>query len=128
MPEDLDKNQLELRKIGLDCLEKALNAVRPEILMKAAIKIQGNKLIIEEDIFNLEDYDKIYIIGGGKATAEMALTLEKILDSRSNFIYGGIINIPEGLKIDISNISSKINLNFASHPIPNENGLIGTKK
>lgn len=127
-PEDLDKNQLELRKIGLDCLEKALHAVKPAILMKAAIKIQGNKLFVQEDIFDLEEYDKIYVIGGGKATAEMAFTLEKILDSRSNFIRGGIINIPEGLEIDKSQISGRINLNFATHPIPNENGLLGTKK
>ena len=112
-PEDLDKNQLELRKIGLECLEKALHAVKPEILMKKAIKIQGNKLIVQEAIFDLEDYDNIYVIGGGKATAEMAFTLEKILDSRSSFIRGGIINIPEGLKIDKSQVSGRINLNFA---------------
>ena len=127
-PEDLGKDQLELRKIGLECLEKALHAVKPEILMKKAIKIQGNKLIVQEAIFDLEDYDNIYVIGGGKATAEMAFTLEKILDSRSSFIRGGIINIPEGLKIDKSQVSGRINLNFATHPIPNENGLIGTKK
>lgn len=125
---DLDKNQLELRKIGLDCLEKSLNAVKPEILMKEAILIKENKLIIQEDIFNLDDYEKIYVIGGGKATAEMTSTLEKILDSCSNLIYEGIINIPEGLKINKSDITGKITINLASHPIPNENGIIGTKK
>jgi len=127
-PEDLEKCQLELRKIGLSCLEKSINAVKPEILMKSAINIQGNKLIVQDDIFDLEQYKKIYIIGGGKATAEMAFTLEKLLDSHSDFIRGGIINIPQGLKIDKSRISGRIDLNFATHPIPNENGLKGTKK
>ena len=126
-PEDLDQSQLELRKIGLESLEKAINAVKPEILVNAAIKVQGNKLHILGDIFNLDDYDKIYVIGGGKATAEMAFTMEKTLLFHSNFI-GGIINIPEGLEIDKKQISSKIILNFASHPIPNENGLTGTRK
>ena len=127
-PEDLEKDQFELRKIVLETLEKAINAVKPEKLMKEAIMIQGSKLIIERDSYDLEEHEKIYIIGGGKATAEMAFTLEKILDSRSDFIHEGIINIPEGLKINESDMSGKINLNFASHPIPNENGLMGTKK
>ena len=127
-PEDLGKDQLELRKIGLETLEKALNAVKPEKLMKEAVKIQRNNLIIEKDSYNLEAFETLYIIGGGKATAEMALTLEKILQSRSHFIREGMINIPEGLEINKSDMSSKITMNFASHPIPNENGLNGTKK
>ena len=53
-PEDLEKYQLELRKFGLNCLEKAINAVKPEILMKEAITIQGNKLIIQDDRFDLD--------------------------------------------------------------------------
>ena len=127
-PKDLGKNQLELRKIGLETLEKALNAVKPEKLIKEAVKIQGNSLVIEKDSYDLESFESLYIIGGGKATAEMAFTLEKILESRSHFIREGMINIPEGLEINKSDISSKITMNFASHPIPNENGLNGTKK
>ncbi|MFX0179565.1 MAG: glycerate kinase [Candidatus Hodarchaeota archaeon] len=120
------KSQKFLREIGLNCLEKALNAVKPENLMRKSIKIQDDKLIIKDKVFNLKDYDKIYIIGGGKASAEMAYTLEQImLDFPIN--YEGIINVPEGLEIKQFG-TTKIELNFATHPIPNEGGVKGTKK
>ncbi|MFW9946417.1 MAG: glycerate kinase [Candidatus Odinarchaeota archaeon] len=121
------KSQKLLREIGLNCLENALNAVKPENLMRKSIKIQDDKLIIKDDVFNLKDYDKIYIIGGGKASAEMAYTLEQIISNYS-FNYEGIINVPEGLEIKQFGISKKIMLNLATHPIPNENGVKGTKK
>ena len=127
-PETLDKNQENLRKIGLECLQRALKAVKPEILLKKAIKIQRNNLIIQNESFNLENYDNIYVIGGGKATAEMAFTIDNILESCSIFIRGGIVNVPEGLEIKNKKISNRIDINFASHPIPNEKGLIGTRK
>jgi len=121
------KSQKILREIGLDCLEKALSAVKPENLMKKSIKIQDDKLIIKDDVFNIKDYNKIYIIGGGKASAEMAYTLEEII-LNTPINYEGILNIPEGLEIKNSRAKKNIQLNFATHPIPNENGVKGTKK
>jgi len=121
------KSQKFLREIGLNCLEKALSAVKPENLMRKSIKIQDDKLIIKNDVFNLKEYNKIYIIGGGKASAEMAYTLEEIMFN-SPINYEGIINVPEGLEIKHSETTKKIELNFATHPIPNENGVNGIKK
>lgn len=123
----LDETQLNLRKIGLMALEKAINAVKPKKLIEKSIKIQENKLMIKNDIYNLNDFEKIYIIGGGKATAEMALSLEEALINYSNIDYEGLINVPEGLEIEEMDFKSKIRIIFASHPIPNEAGLNGTK-
>ncbi len=125
--ENLDDIQLNLRKIGLISLEKAINAVKPRNLIEKSFKIQNNQLIINNDEYNLNDFKKIFIIGGGKATAEMAISLEDIIKKYSNMDYEGIINIPEGLKGDKSENLSKIQINYTSHPIPDENGLIGTK-
>jgi glycerate-2-kinase len=121
------KSQKFLREIGLNCIEKALSAVKPENLIRKSIKIQGDKLIIKDDFFNLEEYDKVYIIGGGKASAEMAYTFEEIL-LNSPINYEGIINVPVGLEIKQAETTKKIELNFARHPIPNENGVNGIKK
>ena len=121
------KSQKFLREIGLNCLEKALSVVKPENLIRKSIKIQDGKLIIKDDVFDLKEYNKIYIIGGGKASAEMAYTLEEIM-LNSPINYEGIINVPEGLEIKQSETTKKIELNFATHPIPNENGVNGIKK
>ncbi len=124
---ELDQNQISLRKIGLSSLEKAISAVKPSILMEKSIKVLEKTLIINDKEYDLESFNKIYIIGGGKATAEMAFTLEKILSRIENIEYEGIINIPkESLKHEIQ-VKSNISINYASHPIPNETGLNGTK-
>ncbi len=124
---DLNDLQLKLRKIGLITLEKALNEVRPKNLIEKTVKIKKNKLIIKNDIYDLKKYKKILILGGGKCTAEMARSLENILKNSNDILYEGVINILEGL--DISNMDSESNIKFifASHPVPNEMGLKGTK-
>lgn len=127
LSKDLDKIQLKLRKIGLNALEKALQAVKPEVLVKKAIYIENYQLIIKDDVFNLKKFEKIFIIGGGKATAEMVSSLDEILKKANVTYFKGIINIPEGLDVVNLKINPKIKINYASHPIPNENGLIGTK-
>ncbi|MFX1599320.1 MAG: glycerate kinase [Promethearchaeota archaeon] len=124
---DIHKSQFILREVGLQALEKSILAVKPKNIIEKSIKLQKSKLIIESDEFDLHKFEKVYIIGGGKATAEMALTLEKILLNVKDIDYEGIINIPEALENLEMFKESKISVNFASHPIPNENGLKGTK-
>ncbi len=124
---DVEKNQLILREIGLQALEKAIYAVKPKNLMENSIYIKNNKLFIENDEYDLQKFKKIYIIGGGKATAEMVFTLEKILISSKDIDYEGIINIPENLEKQELIKKSRISINLASHPIPNESGVKGTK-
>ncbi|TFG24572.1 MAG: DUF4147 domain-containing protein [Promethearchaeota archaeon] len=126
-PEDLNKSQKFLRDLAIKSLEKALSAVQPKNLIENSIKIRDQKIIIQNDVYNLKDYNKIYIIGGGKATAEMAFTLENIL---KKFLvpYEGIINIPKGLEIKELEETENIRLNFATHPIPDEAGVYGTNK
>ncbi len=123
----LDKTQYALRKLGLSCLEKALNAVRPKILIEKSVKIQNNILYIVNDKYELKEFDKIYIIGGGKATAEMASGLASILKNLSTLDYYGYINVQEGLEINDSDLLRNVDINYASHPLPNEQGIIGVR-
>ncbi|MFX0002128.1 MAG: glycerate kinase [Promethearchaeota archaeon] len=124
--EELPLNQFKLREIGLQAIAKAIYAVKPENLMEKSIKILDNKLIIDDDEFYLPKFEKIHIIGGGKASSEMAMTLERILSSVKDIDYDGIINVPIDLEKQIISKKSRISINFASHPIPNESGLRGT--
>lgn len=123
----LDKNQLSLRRIGLQALEKSIFAVKPKRIIEKSIKLHKNILSIKNDEFDLSKFNKIYLIGGGKATAEMALTLERILINSKDIDYKGIINIPEEPNREKEFEKSKITINFSSHPIPNGNGVKGTK-
>ena len=80
----LDNNQLLLRKIALDSIEIALNSVKPENLIKKNVDIVNDKLIIQEDVYDLKQFRDVYIIGCGKASAGMLLSLEEILNKSPN--------------------------------------------
>ncbi|MFX1532422.1 MAG: glycerate kinase [Promethearchaeota archaeon] len=128
LKKDLNEQQSYLRKIALDALQKAISAVKPNNLMKNSIKVQNNILTIQNDEYDLRKYNKIYVIGGGKAATEMAFSLENILFKLINAEYEGIINAPRAsIKNELLE-KGKIKINFASHPIPDENGLNGTKQ
>ena len=128
LSKDLDETQLYLRKIGLEILENALTAVKPENIINNNIKIQNNYLFIQQDKYDLSKFNRFIIIGGGKATAEMSFALENILKSIPQKEYGGLINVPDNLDFNSSNSTSRIVLNYASHPIPNKMGFSGTSK
>jgi hydroxypyruvate reductase/glycerate 2-kinase len=128
LPSDLNDAQLNLRKIALEAIEKSITAVRPKRLIEKSIKVIGNTLIIQNDEYDLAHFSKAYIVGGGKATAEMAFMLEKILLKSKSITCEGIINVLQGVTNPEQIVKSNISINYASHPIPNKSGLNGVKK
>ena len=127
-PTYLSESQSLLRKTILSALELAIKSVMPKNMMAKVLKIENGKLIIQNDEFLLKDFKDICIIGGGKAVAHMAAYLEKLLLSIPEIEYKGIINVPENLPMDDLELSESIQVNFASHPIPNESGVNGVRK
>ena len=123
----LNNDQLNLRKLGLKALDIAIESVRPQKLISDSIKIENRKLVVQNDVYDLNHYHNIFIIGGGKATAAMANSVARLLTKTPEVNYNGIINIQEGLNIDQLKFNHKIQVNYASHPIPNLKGLNGTR-
>ena len=86
------------------------------------MKVLGNALEIGTLSFNLSEFRRVLVIGGGKAAAGMALEIEKILDG---WITGGSVNIPAYTKPWPKD--KQIKFNPASHPIPSDDGVRGVK-
>ena len=126
--ESLNRNALELRKIGLKSLEIAISSVEPRKLIRNAMTISEEILMIEEDKYDLKKFERILIIGGGKATAQMAIALDELLKISSKIEYEGFLNIPEDQELKFLTHTKNIEMNLASHPIPNEAGLNGVNK
>ncbi|MBY0503478.1 MAG: glycerate kinase [Bryobacteraceae bacterium] len=66
-------------------------------------------------------YDHIYVVGAGKASAAMALEVERILGRR---ISGGLINTKHGHLATLR----RIELNECAHPVPDEAGVAGARR
>jgi len=101
----------------------ALRAVDPAEAIRKVVKREGNNLIVAGKTYNLEKYRRVIVIGGGKAGAPMAAAVEEILGER---IAKGWVNVKEGYILEPS--PTRITINQAGHPTPNESGLEGARK
>jgi glycerate-2-kinase len=108
----------KLRKDAIKIFNAGLYEVRAKNVIKECVKINNNKLIIKNKAFDLNKFKRIFVIGAGKATAQMALALEKILRHR---IFKGFIIVKHGHSEKLN----KIKVLNAGHPIPDENSIKG---
>lgn len=114
---------VEGRKKVLDIAEHCLNHVDPLAAIKNHVILDGGRLQVGKDVFDLNKVNKIYAIGGGKATYPLALGLEEILGDR---ISDGFIAVKKGQQqpfIETMGALSRIRVAESAHPIPDETSL-----
>jgi glycerate 2-kinase len=106
-----------------DALAAALSAAKPETILKHALALEGSTLHAGPRAFQLSRYDRIIVIGGGKAAGGMAAGLESVLGDK---ITAGIVNIPESLTPLPK--CRRVKLHRATHPIPGKEGMKGVER
>jgi glycerate-2-kinase len=111
----------DARSLALKSLESALNAVDSKQIIKSKILLKNSGLQVNGYSFDLKKFKNIYVIGGGKASGSMAEAIEQIL---GKYITNGIVNVPQGSKQNTKIIEP----HEASHPIPDEAGVEGTRR
>lgn len=118
------------RKIILDCLEAGIESVLPDRLIERELelKISPRSRILSvkstNQRYDLYSFDKIIVIGGGKASGYLAEGLERVLGPKQ--ISAGYVNILRGTRGKFH--TKKIVLNEASHPVPDKSGVKGAMK
>ncbi len=115
----------QMRTEAKAIFRESLRSVNPFDAVKNFVRIKDNQLILGKDetdriTLDLSQFDRISLVGGGKATAPMARAMEELLKDR---IHKGLINVKYGFTDDLS-VTQTIE---ASHPLPDENGVKGTK-
>jgi hydroxypyruvate reductase len=116
----------EMRRMAKNIFLKALSAVDPSNILKDRIRIEKDSLRIKMDenlekTFNLNTFNKIFVVGTGKASNAMALAIEEIFGNR---ITKGLITTKYGHLLPLK----KTETIEAGHPIPDQNGYEGAKK
>lgn len=101
-----------------------LERVNPYILIKQQMSVKNDTLIIKNEHndlkIKLNEYNKIIVIGTGKASASMAKATEEVL---GDIINDGLICVKYGHTETLT----KLNLMESGHPIPDENSLKSAK-
>ena len=111
----------DLKKEARQIFEAGLRAVDPNEAVKRSLTLEGNTLLLGEQELDLEDFEGIWAIGAGKASAAMAQAVEEVLGDR---ISGGLVVV----KYDHLAPLKKIRLLEAGHPTPDENGWRATQE
>lgn len=111
------------REIALDAIEKAFNEVNPRNLIRSKVILTGDMLKIDGEEFQLSNFRRIFVVGGGKASGSMAEALEEILANR---IETGVIVIPRGTSSQFA--TGRVVLHESSHPIPDKDSVAGATK
>ena len=109
-----------MRRHAMEIFEAALSAVDPVEAILRRIKPSDNGLRIGEHRFDYQDYDRILVVGAGKAGAPMAKALEDQLGDR---IAEGVVVVKEGHGLPLKHVQ----IHEASHPVPDERGIRGAE-
>jgi hydroxypyruvate reductase len=107
------------QELALDCIQAGISAAQPDHAIKNALEKVGEELRIEDTTVDLTDYSSILVLGGGKAAAQMARTVEGILGDR---ITDGTVVTNDPIEID------EIDVVEGGHPVPNANGRDGAEQ
>jgi len=92
------KNKVKkARALAVYLIDEALKGLNPIQLVKNSVKITEQGLHIGDRIFKASQFENVVIIGGGKASGEMLLALEKILGER---ISHGTVIVPKDIASD----------------------------
>jgi hydroxypyruvate reductase len=105
-------------------IDAALEAVDPAQSVRNLVSREQNRLSVASTVYDLENYDRVYVVGGGKAGAPMAYALSEALGDK---LTEGWINVKEGHLID-EPLPATLTIHEAGHPIPNEAGQRGASR
>jgi glycerate 2-kinase len=106
---------------ALACLEAGIRASLPETVVDSMLEIGDETLRIGETAYDLERFDEIVILGGGKATGGLATALVELLDAR---VTDGVVvtTAPETEAI------GPVSVREGDHPTPSERNVEATEE
>ena len=119
---------IRLRRLATEIWNAGVESVRPRPLVSHQVEITSNRITIAGYSFSRNDYDRLIVIGAGKAGADMAAGLMDVVKPASPHLPTvGWINIPGRSERAIDDVT----LHPARPPGVNEptiEAMEGTKK
>lgn len=124
-------NKTPERKVVLDLIEAALASIQPERVMNESFVFSGNTLKIQDQEFNLDSFERIFLIGFGKGSAGISKRIETSLGEK--LTEGHVIDLPanaahQALQAGTNQETiSKVRYTSGSHPLPSTLNLAFTQ-
>jgi glycerate-2-kinase len=103
-------------RLALAVYSDVLDAVRADDLVSRALRLDGHWLRIDGQSIDLSAFDRILVVGAGKAATGMAQAVEHILGDR---IADGVVVT----KVGHGGPTKRIRVLESAHPIPDESSV-----
>jgi len=99
------------RKVVLELIETAFAAIAPQEVFKKDFSFQDKILKIKDKTFDLNNFDRVFLVGFGKGSSGICKTLEEKLGE----------TLTEGYDIDVVDETfTKIHYIKGTHPLPSQ--------
>jgi hydroxypyruvate reductase len=111
-------------------MRAALDAVEPGAAVQRYLRLVGTHLVAgdrpgEQQAYNLDECERVLVVGGGKAGAPMAAAVAEVLGDR---LSGGLVIVKHGHGLEDAGAAGLIEIVEAGHPVPDEAGLKGAQR
>ncbi len=113
--------EAKLRRQAMSIFRAALRAADPAEAILRHVKLEQGILVVGRKRYRLDGYDRVIVLGAGKASAAMARALERLLGRR---ISAGLVNVKYGHLARLK----RVELHECGHPVPDETGVEGARR
>ena len=119
---------------ALACLRAGIEAAHPERVLESTVRLTdehgdseedapgeggGDHLHVADAVYDLCEFDRVVVVGGGKAAAGVAAALERVLGER--ITAGRVVTPDPGEGERIEHLPG-------DHPVPSERGVESTRR
>jgi glycerate 2-kinase len=109
-----------LRRAACRIMAAGLDAVEPAAAVERWVRRDGSTLQVADHTYDLTAFDRVLLVGAGKAGAPMAAAVERVLGDR---LTAGRVNVKRGQL----GPTQRTILTEAGHPLPDEDSVAGTR-
>ena len=106
-------------ELALSCLEAGIEAARPERAIEEHLSRSGDTLRVRDESYDLADFDRVLVLGGGKAAGGLVRALSALLGDR---IDGGAVVLDTPADLD------RVEVRVGGHPVPDEGSVAGARR
>ena len=116
----------DLRAVATELQQAALAAVEPAAAVRRHVRREGDAPILRvaDRRYDLSSYERVFVVGGGKAAVPMAAAIADVLGGR---LTGGVVVTKYGHTRGWPVSGFRFQVIEAGHPVPDENSVRGAQ-
>jgi len=116
------QGQEDLRSVALEIAEAGLRAADPRAAVERAVARSGDKITVADRAYTLSDYDRVLVLGAGKASLEVLRGLESVF---GDVLSDGVVVVRRSQSTETG---SCVEILEGDHPLPTAASVEGANR